>query len=216
MGLYQAIFFDLDGTIVNSEQGILESVKYSLSSFGIFEENSSFLRQIIGPPLETSFINLFHLTPDQTKQAIALYRERYAEKGVNEFSLYDDIKEVIQILYQAGVQLAVATSKPTHFSKQMLASANLLDFFKIVSGSDPGRDLDKTTVIEHAMKNFEEVACSKILMVGDRKFDILGAHVHGLHSCAVTYGFGSYDELQSAQPTYIIDTPKDLLQILQM
>ncbi len=214
MGNFQVIFFDLDGTIVNSEQGIIDSVKYSLSFFDIFEENSSILRQIIGPPLETSFTNLFDFSPDQTKQAVLRYRDHYAEKGVHEFSVYEGMKDVISALHQSGIPLAVATSKPTKFAKIMLESADLSDFFQVVVGSGPERDLDKSSVIKNTLTHFEGVDRGDILMVGDRKYDILGAHAHGLHSCAVTYGFGTLEELQATQPGFIIHSPKELLTIL--
>ena len=214
MRKFEIILFDLDGTIVNSEAGIIESIQHSLAYFGIYEKNISYLRQIIGPPLEESFSYLFKFTPTQIEKAVSLFRNHYSQKGVYEFSVYQEIPELLQSLHQSGIKLAVATSKPTVFAEQILKTAGLRDYFSVVVGSGREKDLDKTTIIGQTLQAFKHINDRSILMVGDRKYDILGARSHGLHICAVTYGFGSLDELLLLHPDYIINAPLELLGLL--
>jgi phosphoglycolate phosphatase len=214
MRKYEIILFDLDGTIVNSEAGIIESIQHSLACFDIYEKNISYLRQIIGPPLEESFSRLFKFTPTQIEKAVAIFRNHYAQKGVHEFLVYEGIPELLQSLHQSGIKLAVATSKPTVFAEQILKTAGLRDYFSVLVGSGREKDLDKATIIEQTLQAFTPISNRSILMVGDRKYDILGARSYGLHTCAVTYGFGSLDELQLLHPDYIINAPLELLGLL--
>ena len=214
MGKYEIILFDLDGTIVNSEAGIIESIQHSLAYFGIYEKNISYLRQIIGPPLEESFSYLFKFSESQIEKAVSLFRNHYSQKGVYEFSVYQEIPELLQSLHHSGIKLAVATSKPTVFAEQILKAAGLRDYFSVLVGSGREKDLDKSTIIKNTLHEFPHVNNCSILMVGDRKYDIQGAKSHGLHTCAVTYGFGSLDELQLLHPDYIINAPLELLGLL--
>lgn len=214
MGKYQVILFDLDGTLINSEEGIIHSLKKSLKKFNVFENNISLLRQAIGPPLEDSFQRLFHLRPDQVPKAVEVFHQEYRTRGVHKFSVYADIPELLSTLYEMDYILAIATSKPVLFARQILLSARLDQYFQIIVGSGPDRDVDKSLIIREVLYEHLNLDRRKALMVGDTRYDILGAREHQIHCCAVTYGFGNQAELRDLKPEYLIDKPLELLKIL--
>jgi len=211
LGNYKVILFDLDGTISDPKIGITKSVQYGLKKMNIDEPDIDKLEHFIGPPLRLSFEECYGFTPEQAMQAIGYYRERFEEKGMYENTLYDGIRELLATLKEQGYVLAIATSKPTVFAKEILRYFELQHYFDFIGGSN----LDETRsfkweVIEYVMQQFEQYTPEQFIMIGDRKYDINGAKKMGIDSIGVTYGYGSQEELQAASANYIIDTVKEL------
>ncbi|HBM79608.1 MAG TPA: phosphoglycolate phosphatase [Clostridiaceae bacterium] len=215
MALYDIVLFDLDGTLTDSKIGITKSVQYALSKFGIIEDNLDNLKPFIGPPLADSFMEFYNFTLGEAKQAIEYYREYYKDKGMFENKTYDGIDDLLESLKKAGRNLTVATSKPTFFSEKILKHFNIDGYFEFIVGSElDGRRASKADVIEYAISQLHCTRKEKIVMVGDRKHDVLGAKANGIDCIAVLYGYGSSAELKEAGPKYTIDTVQNLKKLL--
>ncbi len=215
MKKYKLIIFDLDGTLTDSAEGIINSVQYALTKLGIVEEDRYKLRAFIGPPLAESFQKYYALSNYQAWQAVEYYREYFAINGMFENQVYDGITSLLNRLQKQGLLLAVATSKPGVYAKQILDHFNLLKFFSLVVGSNlDGTMTDKAQVISLVLDNFQHLAADEIIMVGDRMHDVEGARANGIDVAAVTYGYASEEEFLYYRPSYIVDTIHELEQLL--
>jgi phosphoglycolate phosphatase len=210
---YDLILFDLDGTLTDPWEGITKSVQYALAKIGIQEPDRHKLTAFIGPPLVESFGHFYHLSLEQAWLAVQYYREYFSEHGLYENGVYEGIPELLQALNDRKIALGVATSKPTFYSDTILRHFDLNKYFQVVVGSNmDGSRVLKAEVIASSIKPFDRE--SQVLMVGDRCHDIEGARSNKIDSVAVAYGYGALDELQQAQPTYLVHTVEELAQLL--
>ena len=213
--MYKYLLFDLDGTLTNSELGITTCVQHALRKFGIEVEDRRELRPFIGPPLGESFQVYYGLSKEESEQAITYYRERFSVKGLYENEVYEGVEKMLQTLRDSGKKLVVATSKPEKFTMIILEHFDLLKYFDFVAGATmDGSRGEKADVIRYALEKCEIEDKSEVIMVGDRKFDILGAKENGLASMGVLYGFGDRAELEEAGADYIVETAEDIAKIL--
>lgn len=209
---YRYIFWDLDGTLTDSAEGIINSVVYALKRFGIEAEREE-LYKFVGPPLFDSFREFCGFSENDAEKAVAYYREYFADRGIFENRVYDGIEETLAKLKKKGYKLYVATSKPTEYTVRILDKFGISQYFEYVSGSSlVGNDGSKAAIIKRAVEQ-SGAAASEILMVGDRKFDIEGAKKNGVAAVGVLYGYGSRRELEEAGADYIAENAKDLLRI---
>ena len=209
------ILFDLDGTVTDPETGITLSVAYALNYFGIEVDDVSSLRKFIGPPLHDSFIDFYGFSKEKAMEAVDKYRERFAVTGIFENEPYDGIHQLLAELKAAGYTLAIASSKPEVFTKRIIEHFELSPYFSEVCGSElDGRRTDKAEVISYALEKLGSPAAENVVMVGDRKHDIIGAKKNGLTSVGVLYGFGDEAELQDAGADYIAATVKEIGSII--
>lgn len=211
---YTHLFLDLDGTLSDSAPGIVRSAQYALEAFGIHVDNLDDLLCFVGPPLEESFQEFYHLTPSQADEAVKVYRRRYEKIGVYENALYPGIPQFLDKARQAGKVLMVATSKPQRMADLVLSHFGIVDRFAFVGGREDSSRRTKEEVIRYVMKENGLTRTEDIVMIGDRKHDVLGAKAVGLDSVGVLYGYGSRDEFQAAGATYIVDTLKELEELL--
>jgi len=212
---YKIILFDLDGTLTDPKLGITKSVQYALKSYGIIENNLDILEKFIGPPLKQSFMKYYNLNEKEAIQAIEIFREYFKTKGLYENNIYPNIEKLLNNLVKKGKILVVATSKPTIFAKKILKYFKVDKYFKIVIGSNlDGSRVNKEEVIRYALKNMKINEYDEVIMIGDRKYDILGAKEVGIHSVGVLYGYGSIKEIKQAKPDYIVKSVKELEKIL--
>ena len=210
----QYYLFDLDGTLVDPGVGITSGVQYALKHFGIEVEDRRQLYPFIGPPLLDSFMEFFNLNEMQAKEAIDYYREYYGATGLFENTVYPGIKTVLDQLKSQGKMIALATSKPEAFAEQILAHYKLTDYFDYIGGATlDGVRSHKLDVIRYVLQALGNPASDQVVMVGDRKFDVLAGNELSLTTVGVLYGYGSQAELQTAQADYIISQPTDLLQV---
>ena len=207
------IFFDLDGTLTDSAPGIIHSVQYALKKYGIEAEEND-LRSFIGPPLVHSFQERFGFDHDKALEAVTFYREYFTAGGMFENSVYQGVEEMLQKLKEDGLVLAVATSKPELFSKQILEHFALTRYFDFIGGAamDESR-ATKVEVLSYALQELE-VDPAKAVMIGDRENDIEAASLLGTESIGVLYGYGSKEELSNAGAKYFADTPMDICRII--
>lgn len=214
--MYNIILFDLDGTLTDPKPGITKSVQYALAKLGIDEPNLDNLVPFIGPPLLKSFKEFYHLDDEQATLALQYYRERFATVGLYENAVFPGIKDMLAQLKKQGKTLFVATSKPTVFSIKIIEHFGLQDYFQAVIGSNlDGTRVEKGEVIEFALSELGEADLTKVIMVGDRKHDVIGAKNNGIDVVAVAYGYGSLAELNGANPNYIFHTVQQLHEFLQ-
>ena len=212
---YQYILFDLDGTLTNSQLGITTCVAYALESFGIHTENPEELRKFIGPPLKESFVKYYNMTDGEGDRAVEKYRERFATVGLYENEVYAGIPELLQKLKAQGKTLLVATSKPTVYSDKILEHFGLKEYFSYIAGSElDGTRVNKAEVIQYALEQMKITESEKIVMIGDKEHDMIGAGICGVESIGVLYGFGEREELENHGATYIAETVSDLEKIL--
>ncbi len=209
--MFDYLFFDLDGTLTNPAEGITNSFIYALNFYGIEIPSYEKLCSFIGPPLIDTFQNQFGFSKEQADQAVVKYREYFAEKGLFENSLYPEIDSLLAKLKTSGKKLVVATSKPEEYSVRIIEHFGLSRYFENVCGSnlDESRS-KKDEVIEYAIERNKIQDRSKILMIGDRKHDVLGAKKTGLKSCGVLFGYGSRSELETAGADFIAGTLSEL------
>lgn len=206
------IIFDLDGTLTDSGPGITKCVQYALNYMGKPEKDLEKLRSFVGPPLHEQFMTYCGFTSEEADTAVEQYRERYATLGIYENEVYDRIPEVLQLLKEKGKVLAVASSKPFVFVEEILSYFKLRDYFTVVVGSElDGRRTAKAEVIEEALQQLGyEKQRERVLMVGDRQYDVKGAQECGIQCVGAAYGYGGRAELEAAGAAYIADTVEDL------
>ncbi|MHB8171802.1 MAG: HAD family hydrolase [Thermincolia bacterium] len=215
MGNYETILFDLDGTLTDPELGITKSVQHSLKYFGIIENNLDNLVKFIGPPLKESFQEYYSFTEEQSITAVEKYREYFSVSGMYENAVYPMIPELLEDLISYNKRLIIATSKPTFFADKILKYFNLDKYFEFISGSNlDGSRVKKSEVILHAIEECKLELNEKMVMIGDRKHDLIGAREVGIASIGILYGYGSVQELQKEHPTVIVDSVLDLGKIL--
>ncbi len=214
--MWKTVLFDLDGTITDSGEGIMKSAQYALQKgFQIEVEDLNDLRFFVGPPLISSFMK-FNLTEDEAKQAVNLYRERYNVKGVLENQIYENMAELIQALKKEGLRVALSSSKPTVYCRQILDSYQLTPYFDVIVGSElDGTRVDKAEVIEEVIRQLgPDTNREELVLVGDRSYDILGAKKAQIASVGVTFGYGNRAELEAVWPECIVDSVSELKNVL--
>ena len=217
MNKLELILFDLDGTLIDSQNGIVNSIRYTLDKMGLPSRGEDELISFIGPPLLDTFINRCNLNERHAWEAIGFYREYYSKQGMYECTVYKGLPEMLGVLNHHRKKLAVATSKATCFAEKILAHLGLDNQFSLVMGSNlDGTRANKTEVIACALQKAGNGPATNrhAIMVGDRKYDVLGAKANSIRSVAVTYGFGSREELTAAKPDYIASNTRDLTRIL--
>lgn len=209
------IFLDLDGTVTNPAEGITKCFEYALNHFGIKVKNRAELEQFIGPPLRKSFMEGYGFEEEKATEAVAKYRERFAPIGMYENEVYEGMEQALQSMKDAGKVLIIATSKPEHMAKKILAHFKLDGYFDDICGScDDSNRNEKDEVIRYALQKHGITNPDDVLMVGDRKFDVIGAAKCGLKCMGVLYGFGDREELEQAGAAYIAETVEDMARII--
>ena len=213
--MFDYIFFDLDGTLTDPAFGITSACAYALNKFGIKVDDLSTLNKHIGPPLHYSFMDFYGFSYDQATDAVKYYREYYSTKGLYQNVVYNGTVDMLKALKNAQKTLVVATSKPTLYTNKILNHFGLDGYFTLVSGAGfTPESAKKPLIIESAIKALNVSDKSKIIMIGDREHDILGARENGIDSIGVLYGYGDLLELQKAGATYIAKNQKEILDII--
>lgn len=209
------VFFDLDGTITDSREGIINGFVYALKYYGIEVEDRKYLEKFIGPSLLDTFKNEYKFDEEQAILAVAKYREYYSEKGLKENKLYDGIKDLIIELTNNNKNVVLATAKPTVYTNEILEIHGIKQYFKFISGATlDGSRVKKADIIKYALENLKPINLEECIMVGDRTYDIAGAKENNMKSIGVTYGFGSEQELKSAGANYIAHSIEELKNII--
>ena len=209
----KAILFDLDGTLTDSGEGIMNCAELALRHFDLPIPDRKTMREFVGPPLDATFIR-FGVPADKTDEAIRVYRSRYTTIGLFENFPYPGIEDALIALKAQGHRLFVATSKPETVSVDILQKFDLYRYFELVCGATFDRSRDtKASVIAYLLEKAGR--CDHIIMVGDTAYDVIGAAAHGIPTIGVSWGYGNVDEMKAAGAMAIADTAEELLDLLQ-
>ena len=208
---YTSVFFDLDGTLTDSSEGITKCAQLALNHFGIPAEDRDTLRVFIGPPLRDSFPK-FGVPEDGVEEAVTVFRSRYNTVGKFENVPYEGIRQILEALTARGARLYVATSKPETTAVEILNKFDLAKYFRIICGAtmDGGRD-SKESVIRYLLTQTDG---RQAVMVGDTAYDVVGAKAFGIPTVGVSWGFGSRQEMLEAGADCVVDSMEQLLAVL--
>lgn len=208
----KAILFDLDGTLTDSGEGIMNCAQLALEHYGIHVDNKDDLRVFVGPPLVDTFYK-FGVPKEELDHAVEIYRSRYIPIGKFENCPYPGIRDLLEKLKSAGHKLYVATSKPETTSIEILEHFDLAKYFDIIAGAsfDHARH-SKALVIEYLLEQTGKDMDA--IMVGDTAFDVLGAKAHGIPTIGVSWGYGTVSDMEEAGAWAIAHTTDDLYSLL--
>ena len=210
----QLVLFDLDGTLIDSEEGIVRSIEYALGKFAATIPSREVLRGWIGPPLRATFPLALGGDSETIERAVAFYSERFTAVGWCEHVPYAGIDAVVEALAARGDQLAVVTTKTDVHAEKIMCTLPFGAHFERVYASKTGsRDSEKAAMIAQALVDFGARAGDAV-MIGDRHFDIEGALANDVRALGVGWGFGSLDELREAGAEAIAADPAELLALL--
>lgn len=208
------LFFDMDGTLIDSEPGIVGGIVHTFDALGQMLPSTDQLRGWIGPPLRDSFHERFGGDEAMVEQALALYRERYDTVGWTEHSVFAGIAEAITALHAAGHRMAVVTSKNERFARRIVEHLSFGGCFEeVVGASDDGARRFKPDLVAEALRRLQ-LAPAQCVMIGDRRMDIEGARAHGLRSIGVLWGFGDEAELRRAGADVLATDPAQLAALV--
>ncbi|WP_299203636.1 HAD hydrolase-like protein [uncultured Amphritea sp.] len=209
------VFFDLDGTLLDSQRGIAESIQNALAGLGYPQASPEQLQRCFGPPIRDSFARLMNTAEvPLIEDAVIRFRQHYLKQGIRNYTVYPGIRDLLQQLSDAGLRLRVLTVKPQPQAEWLLQDAQLAKLFEAVHGSElSGGKSDKTEHLGELIKHHPQ-PYSAHWMIGDRESDIRAARAHGLSSVAVTWGYGEAEELNGSNSDHLIHEPAALLDLL--
>lgn len=209
----KSILFDLDGTITDSGEGIMNCAELALRHFGLPVPDRTTMRVFVGPPLDETFIK-FGVHPSQTDEAIRVYRSRYLTVGMFENFPYPGIEKLLSRLKALGHRLYIATSKPEHMAVEILTHFGLAQYFDCICGATlDGTRSKKADIITYLLEKTGSTADA--VMVGDTAYDVIGAKAHGMPAIGVAWGYGKAADMEAAGAAGIAGTMEELFQLLQ-
>lgn len=211
---YNTILFDVDGTLCDPGKSMIESAKYALSKFDIYETDNEKLRRLIGPPLEHAFRDVYGFDEAQATQAVAHFRDKMQREGIQLYEAYPGIVELLSELQSSGKRLAVVTSKIDHIAIDALIKTDIIHYFEVISAQQPDVVVDKQVILQKALDDLGITDSSNVVMVGDRRHDVEAASAHGIDSIGVLWGYGDQAELENEGATHIVSDTEQLSQLL--
>lgn len=213
---YPYVFFDLDGTLLESAPGVKGGIAYALRALGRPAPPAEELDFVLGPPLYYSFHEGLGLAEDEAQRAVELYREYYQKTGIWQCRLFDGMGWLLRALHARGARLGVVTGKPQMYAGRLMAYFGLRPFLDVVVGTDRSeREVSKTQMLQRAMTLAGAPSPRAVLMVGDRCYDIDGARGAGVDSLGVLFGYGSRAELEQHGATYLAADAREILRVCE-
>ncbi len=215
MKKYDYVIFDFDGTVADTGEGILKSLQYSFKANKKPVPDLSDLKKFIGPPIHYSYVTFYNIPEEEVPVYITKYRERYREKGIYECYVYEGMKQTIEKLRESGIKIGIASSKPVKLIYDVMNHLGITNLFDAVTGTlfDDSNHSGKTDLVLESIEKLGAKDKEKVLMVGDRYFDIDGAAGAGVDSCGVLFGYGNKEEFEEHNATYIVKRPEDIIEI---
>ena len=214
--MYKYLMFDLDGTLVESGDGIVESAKHALSTMGWEQLSEAEYKKFIGPPLFDSFTKFCGMNPEEADRAIEIYREHYESAGYLLAPMYEGTKAMLDELREGGHTMMVVTSKPAPIAEKIIKKHGLDKYFVNLTGpSHEEKTVHKDVMIKRAFEKNGITDPKSAVMIGDRKFDIEAANKNCVDSIAVMYGYGNREEFERYGATYIVEKCGDILDIVR-
>lgn len=212
--MYKYVLFDLDGTLTDSKDGIINSVAYALEKMGESTEDRLDQHTVVGPPLLTTFEEVYGFSPEKARRTYAYFQERYSTIGKFENRAFDGIVPMLKTMKEAGIRSFVATSKPQVHAEAICQKFGIAPYVDAIAGPAVGGTDTKADVMRRILDGLGPLQPGDAVMVGDRRFDVIGAHELGLPVIYVTYGYGNEAERKAFRPEYTADTVAALSQLL--
>ena len=215
--MYRYIFFDLDGTLTDSKEGVVNCVRYAAQKLGGPQLDDETVLKFIGPPLQDSFIRYCGFSEEKGLEAVQVFRERYVPVGQYENRPGPGLVEMCRRLKEKGYVLALASSKPEELCVAICDRFGFTPYLTVTTGSPPDGDWEKADVIRETMRRLGLTEADKpaILMVGDRKFDVLGAKECGIDCAGVEFfGYAAPGELAQAGAVVVVSNAEELEQFI--
>lgn len=212
MKQYKYIFFDFDGTLVNTIEGTRKSAEFALKHFGIIEKEKDLGKIFCGPPLNQSF-KRFGLKDEQIDEAIKLYRKYQSEKTIEINELYEGIDKLLIDLKKLDKKLIVVTAKYEETTIKILKHLGIYDYFDFVCGSK-GKNQNKVLLLQRACNNIEGIKKEECIMVGDRSSDIIAGKLNNMDTIGILYGMDNKQILQDAEATFFAKNPYEIFNII--
>lgn len=216
MANFDYVIFDFDGTVADTGEGILKSLQYSFVAMGDPAPELKDLEKFIGPPVYYSYTHFYGVPEEKVDLYVKKYRERYREKGIYESKVYDGLVELINSLKENGIKVGIASSKPESLIHSVGDYLGITDLFDAIVGvkTDNSKHSSKAGLISQAMTDLGATDKNKVLMVGDRCFDIDGAHEAGVKCCAALWGYGDEEEFKVHNADFIVKYPKEIKNLI--
>jgi phosphoglycolate phosphatase len=209
------IFFDLDGTLTDSKEGIVNCIYYALEKLGFPVPKGFNVNDCLGPPLRGSFRRLLNSNDEALiERAVEIYRERFSTIGLFENKVYPGITELLSALHKKSLKLYVVTTKPRVFAERILEHFQLTHRFEAIYGTELNGQFDnKADLIEFILKT-RQLKAEETVMVGDKREDIAAGKANRAGTIGVTYGYGSLQEITEAAPDYVCENPAEIEKIV--
>jgi phosphoglycolate phosphatase len=209
------IFFDLDGTLTDSKEGIIKCYQYALDRLNCVYQSEVLENSVIGPPLRVTFRRFLNTNDEALiENAVAIYRERFSTIGLFENKVYPGITELLSALHKKSLKLYVVTTKPRVFAERILEHFQLTHRFEAIYGTELNGQFDnKADLIEFILKT-RQLKAEETVMVGDKREDIAAGKANRAGTIGVTYGYGSLQEITEAAPDYVCENPAEIEKIV--
>lgn len=187
---FKAVLFDLDGTLLNTSEGVIASVRHTIETLHYNELNEEQLLSFIGPPVKLKMKEIYHLTDEDAAHAMDVFRSHYGGDDLLKASVYEGLPELLSYLRSQNIKIGVATYKREDMAKRVLEHCGIASYFDAICGSDVAGNLTKADVVRNCMHALNADEPDKAVMIGDSDNDAIGAKAIGLSFVGVTYGFG--------------------------
>lgn len=212
---YNYIFWDFDGTLVNTINGTRESAIYALSKFGIEENNQDLGKIFCGPPLKESF-KKFGICDEQINKAISFYRKYQSENTIEMNEVYSGIDEVLKELKEKGKVLVIVTAKYQETTIKILKHLKIYEYFDFVYGvTEESKRTTKKEILSYALNNMKNIENKECIMIGDRSSNIIAGKVNNIDTIGVLYGMDSKEILKEAGATFLVNKPLEIVDIIE-
>lgn len=212
--MYNYVLFDLDGTLTDSAEGIIKSVEYALIQMGESTEGRLDQHTVIGPPLVTTFEKVYGFSKEKARETYACFQERYDSIGKFENKAFDGIVPLLRDMQAAGIHSFVATSKPQVHAQAICEKFGILPYVEEIAGPAVGGTDSKADIMRRILSHIDMQETEEAVMVGDRRFDVLGAREVGIPVIAVGFGYGSDEERKAYPPDFFAPSVDDLRRLL--
>lgn len=213
--MIENVLFDLDGTLLDTREGIIESVRFAAGALGYQQLSYDELLTFVGPPIQQSFIDHYNCDAQTAQKAAGIFRDYYKDEALLRAIPYDGIYELCEELKKRKIKMAVATYKREDYALRLLKYFHFDDYCMSMHGADNNNVLKKADIVDLCLKEMSAEP-DKTVLIGDTDHDAKGAKLAGIHFIAVTYGFGfkSKAELSEYDNIGVAESPLDVLRFL--
>lgn len=212
--MYEMAIFDLDGTVLDTTEGIIAAVNYTIKVKNLKKINNQDLLSFIGPPIQESFAHTFQMNGKELEETILCFRDYYKNNCLFLANIYNGIENVFETLQNKNIKMAIATYKPEIFALELFKHFQLMEYLEIISGSNLKNNLKKVDIIEKCLKAVKIIDSKKVVMIGDSPQDAMAAEQLGIDFIGVSYGYGFKDKQDAFnyQCIGVIESPMELLE----